>query len=156
MPFDNVDNDYIKNPKTWNTDGIKKFMFNFGLISTVLDVLCFIVLWFVLGYNTVEKAVMFQSGWFVFGILSQTLIIHLIRTSKIPFFESKSSKQLLISTFAVVIITLIISFSNIAVIFDLSKLPYLYLVWILILMLIYVLFIQIYKKIYIKANKEWL
>ena len=156
MPFDNVDIEYIKRPKTWNTEGIKKFMFNFGLISTVLDVICFIVLWFVFGFNTIEKAVMFQSGWFVFGILSQTLIIHMIRTSKIPFIESKSSKQLLISTFTVVVITLIIAFTNISVIFDLSKLPYTYLLWIFILMCIYIAFIQIYKKIYIKNNKEWL
>ena len=156
MPFDNVDKEYIEKPKTWNTKGIKRFMFNFGLISTVLDIICFIVLWYVFKFNTVEKAVMFQSGWFVFGILSQTLIIHLIRTSKIPFFESKSSKSLLISTFLVVLITLVIAFTNIAIIFDLSKLPHLYLAWIGILMAIYALFIQVYKKFYIKKNKEWL
>ena len=156
MPFDNVDNEYIQKPKTWNTEGIKKFMFNFGLISTILDVICFIVLWYVFKFNTMEKAVMFQSGWFVFGILSQTLIIHLIRTSKIPFAQSKSSKQLLISTFVVVIITLIIAFTDISIIFDLSKLPYMYLLWIAILMIIYIVFIQIYKKFYIRSNKEWL
>ena len=156
MPFDNVDNEYIQKPKTWNTEGIKKFMFHFGLISTVLDVMCFMVLWYVFKFNTIEKAVMFQSGWFVFGILSQTLIIHLIRTNKIPFIESKSSKQLLISTFAVVIITLIIAFTNISVVFDLSKLPNLYLLWIAILMVVYIVFIQVYKKYYIKRNKGWL
>ena len=156
MPYDNVDNEYISHPKTWNTDGIKKFMFNFGLISTALDLLCFIVLWFVFGFNTIEKSVMFQSGWFVFGILSQTLIIHLIRTNKMPFIESKSSKQLLISTFAVVVATMLIAFSNISVIFDLNKLPYSYILWIFILMIIYILFIQIYKKIYIRSNRDWL
>ena len=156
MPFDNVDNEYIQKPKTWNTEGIKKFMFNFGLISTALDILCFLVLWFIFEFNTSEKAVMFQSGWFVFGILSQTIIIHMIRTNKIPFIESKSSKQLLISTFVVVIMTLVIAFSNISVIFDLSKLPYQYILWIIFLMIIYVIFIQIYKKFYIKNNKEWL
>ena len=156
MPFDNVDKEYIEKPKTWNTNGIKKFMFNFGLISTVLDVACFTVLWYVFKYNTVEKAALFQSGWFVFGILSQTLIIHMIRTSKIPFIESKSSKQLLISTFSIVAITLIIVFTNISIIFDLQKLPLSYLVWIGILMIMYIVLIQIYKKIYIKTNKEWL
>ena len=156
MPFDNVDKEYLERPKTWNTNGIKKFMFNFGLISTVLDVACFAVLWYVFKYNTVEKAVLFQSGWFVFGILSQTLIIHMIRTSKVPFFESKSSKQLIISTFSIVIITLIIAFTNIAIIFDLSKLPLYYLTWIGILMLVYIIVIQIYKKIYISNNNEWL
>ena len=156
MPFDNVDDDFIKKPKTWNTEGIKTFMFNFGLISTVLDVLCFIVLWFVFKFDTAEKAVMFQSGWFVFGILSQTLIIHLIRTNKIPFVQSKSSKQLLVSTFAVVVTTIIIAFTSIAVIFDLSIMPLMYLVWVLILLLVYATFIQIYKRFYIKKNKEWL
>ena len=131
-------------------------MFNFGIISTILDILCFIVLWNIFGFNTTEKAVMFQSGWFVFGILSQTLIIHLIRTSKIPFVESKSSKQLLISTFVVVLITLIISFTNISVIFDLSRLPWMYLLWIGVLMIVYAISIQIYKKVYIRNNKEWL
>ena len=156
MPFDNVDKEYIQKPKTWNTDGIKTFMFNFGLISTVLDLACFMILWYVLGYNTIDKAIMFQSGWFVFGILSQTLIIHMIRTSKIPFIESKSSKQLLISTFLVVLITLIISFTSISSIFDLSMLPPIYLLWIAVLMIMYIVFIQIYKKFYIKSNEEWL
>ena len=156
MPFDNVDAEYIRKPKTWDTKGIKKFMFAFGIISTILDILCFIILWYVFKYNNIENAVLFQSGWFVFGILSQTLIIHLIRTNKIPFIQSKSSKQLLISTFTIVLITLAISFTDIATIFDLSRLQVSYIVWILLLMVVYVLLIQIYKKIYIRRNKEWL
>ena len=156
MPFDNVDKEYIQKPKTWNTQGIKKFMFAFGTISMVLDILCFAVLWFVLKFNSAEKAVLFQTGWFAFGILSQTLIIHMIRTSKTPFIKSKSSKQLLISTAVIVVITLIISFSNIATIFDLSKLPVVYLGWMIGLMVVYVVFIQFYKKFYIKRNGEWL
>lgn len=156
MPFDSVDDEYIQKPKTWDTDGIKKFMFRFGLISTVLDILCFIVLWFVLGFNTIEKAVYFQTGWFAFGIISQTLIIHMIRTDKLPFIESKSSKQLLISTFSITLLTIIISFTNFATIFDLHKLPYIYLIWIVVLLGVYVLLIQSYKKFYIKKNKKWL
>ena len=156
MPFDNVDAEYIRKPKTWDTKGIKKFMFAFGIISTILDILCFIILWYVFKYNNIENAVLFQSGWFVFGILSQTLIIHLIRTNKIPFIQSKSSKQLLISTFTIVLITLAISFTDIATIFDLSRLQVNYIVWILLLMVVYVLLIQIYKKIYIRRNREWL
>ena len=156
MPFDNVDKEYLKNPKTWNTKGIKNFMFVFGIISTILDILCFIILWYVFKYNNIENAVLFQSGWFVFGILSQTLIIHMIRTEKIPFIQSKSSKQLLISTFTIVLITLLISFTNIATIFDLSRLPLSYIFWIMLLMILYVLFIQIYKRIYKKRSREWL
>ena len=156
MPFDNVDSEYIRKPKTWNTKGIKKFMFAFGIISTVLDMLCFAVLWFIFKYNNIENAVVFQSGWFVFGILSQTLIIHMIRTNKIPFIQSKSSKQLIISTLAIVIITILISFTSIATIFDLSKLPYDYLIWIAGLMFVYVVLIQLYKKVYLRKGRNWL
>lgn len=156
MPFDNVDSEYIERPKTWNTKGIKKFMFAFGTISTVLDIMCFAILWFILKFNTIEKAALFQTGWFAFGIISQTLIIHMIRTHKIPFIKSKSSKQLLISTFAITLITILITFTDIATIFDLSKLPIIYLGWIFILLCVYILFIQLYKKIYLKKNKEWL
>lgn len=156
MPFDNVDSEAIEKPKTWNTRGIKKYMFIFGSISTILDILCFIVLWYVMKFNTVEKATLFQTGWFAFGIISQTLIIHMMRTSKIPFITSKSSKQLLISTFTITIITLIISFTEIATIFDLRKLPLKYGIMIIGLMIIYAIIIQFYKKIYLKRNKEWL
>ena len=156
MPFDNVDKEYIEKPKTWNTKNIKKFMFAFGGISTVLDILCFVVLWFAFKFDTMEKAALFQSGWFVFGILSQTLIIHMIRTRKIPFIESRSSKQLIISTFTIVTIAILISFTNIATTFDLAVLPISYLAWILGLMVVYIICIQIYKKFYIKKNNEWL
>jgi Mg2+-importing ATPase len=156
MPFDNVDPEYLKKPKKWNTKGIKQFMFAFGLISTILDVICFAVLWFIMKFNTTEKAVLFQTGWFAFGIISQTLIIHMIRTHKTPFIKSKSSKQLLISTFAIVIITLLITFTNIATVFDLSKLPYSYMLWIMGLLILYIIVIQIYKKIYLRKGRLWL
>ena len=156
MSFDNVDKEYIEKPKKWNTKGIKQFMFAFGTISTILDLICFAILWFVLKFNTLEKAVLFQTGWFAFGIISQTLIIHMIRTHKTPFIKSIASKQLLISTFVITVITLIITFTNIATVFDLKILPINYIIWIVILLMIYIIFIQIYKRIYLKNNKEWL
>ena len=147
MPFDNVDKEYLEKPRKWDTRGIRQFMFQFGLISTVLDIICFLVLWYVFKFNDVSKAMLFQTGWFAFGIISQTLIIHMIRTDKIPFIESKSSKELIFSTFAIVIVTLIICFTNISIAFDLSKLPIKYLAWIFILQLLYILVIQMYKKV---------
>ena len=105
-------------------------------------------------FNTIEKAVLFQTGWFAFGIISQTLIIHLMRTPNIPFVTSKPSKQLVISTLLITILTLIISFTDISVMFDLSKLPPQYGIAIFGLMIIYAIIIQIYKKIYLKNNIE--
>lgn len=156
MPFDNVDKEYTEKPRKWNTLEIKKFMFAFGSISTVLDILCFLVLWFVLKFDTVEKAVLFQTGWFAFGVISQTLIIHMIRTHKVPFVQSKSSKELLISTFTMTFVAIIISFTNISRLFDLAPLPYNYIFWIAGLLIVYAIVIQSYKKIYLKRNVNWL
>ena len=156
MPFDNIDNEYIKKPKKWNTKGIKSFMFAFGIISTILDLMCFAVLWFILKFDSPEKATLFQTGWFAFGIISQTLIIHMIRTHKVPFIQSRASKQLLVSTFLITIVTIIITFTDIAKAFDLEKLPIQYVMWIGALLVIYAGIIQIYKKYYVKKNKKWL
>lgn len=156
MPFDNVDQEYLQKPKKWNTKELKNFMFIFGIISTILDILCFSLLWNVMKFNTIEKASLFQTGWFSFGIISQTLIIHLMRTSKIPFITSKPSIQLIISTLAITILTILISFTNISIIFDLRKLPIKYGIIIISLLAIYALIIQLYKKVYLRKNKEWL
>lgn len=156
MPFDNVDAEYLLKPKKWNIREIKRFMFVFGVASTILDILCFIILWFIMKFNTVEKAVLFQTGWFAFGIISQTLIIHLMITSKIPFITSRPSRHLVISTLSIILVTIIISFTNIAVIFDLSKLPIQYGIAMVGLMIIYATIIQIYKKIYLINGREWL
>lgn len=156
MPFDNVDEEYLMTPQKWNTENIKKFMFIFGNVSTVLDILCFTILWFVMKFNTIEKAILFQTGWFAFGIISQTLIIHMMRTTKIPFITSKPSKQLVISTISIVILTLTICFTKIGFMFDLARLPINFGIIILLLVIVYAIVIQVYKKIYLKNNNEWL
>ncbi|MBR4421400.1 MAG: magnesium-translocating P-type ATPase, partial [Erysipelotrichaceae bacterium] len=156
MPFDNVDDDYIRYPKKWDEKDIQRFMFFFGSISTILDLLCFAVLWFVMGYQTNDKATLFQTGWFAFGIISQTIIIHTIRTDKLPFIKSRSSIQLLISTLLVVAVALTMAFTDISFIFDLAKMPVTYLKWIGILVIIYIVFIEIFKRIYVKIKGEWL
>ena len=80
----------------------------------------------------------------------------MIRTDKTPFIKSKSSKQLLASTFAVVLITLAMAFTSIAIAFDLAILPVKFIAWIILLQLIYAILIQIYKKIYVRTNSKWL
>ena len=156
MPFDNVEQEYIEKPKKWDVKSIKRFMLSFGLLSTVLDILCFLVLWYVFKFNTIELAAYFQCGWFMFGIISQTFVIHTIRTSKIPFIQAIASKQLNISTIVIILTTMIIGFTDISEIFDLKPMPYLYLSWIFVLISIYLIIAQIMKKFYIKKNHEWI
>jgi Mg2+-importing ATPase len=156
MPFDHVESNYIEKPKKWNLSGIKSFMVIFGLLSTVLDVICFLVLWFVFGYNTPDKAGFFQCGWFMFGVISQTMVIHTIRTPMFPFIKDRASIQLTISTIAVIAVTLLIGFTGISALFSLPAMPISYLLWMIIMMLIYMIFAQILKTIYIKRHKDWL
>jgi Mg2+-importing ATPase len=156
MPFDNVEPEYIEHPKKWNVDGIKKFMVYFGLLSTVLDVLCFIVLWHIFHYDNPGKAEFFQCGWFMFGVISQTMVIHTIRTHKLPFLQANASGQLYLSSIAVIIITLIIGMTTIALVFDMGVVPASYGIWMVILLLVYLVLAQIIKKIYIKINGEWI
>lgn len=156
MPFDTVEEKTIQKPKKWDAKGITRFMFWFGTLSTIIDVLCFAFLWYGMKFNTIEKATLFQTGWFVFGIISQTLMIYMIRTEKIPFVGSKPSKQLILSTFFVVIITLIIGFTTFATVFDLMVLPITYLIGLFVLIFLYASFIQIVKRKYIRKYGEWI
>ncbi|MCR4702353.1 MAG: magnesium-translocating P-type ATPase [Saccharofermentans sp.] len=155
MPFDHVESKYIEKPKKWDLGGIKGFMVSFGLLSTVLDVLCFLVLWFVFGYNNPDMAGYFQCGWFMFGVISQTMVIHTIRTPKLPFINDRASVQLTLSTLAVIAVTLIIGFTGVSTLFDLPVMPLSYMLWLVILMIVYMIFAQIMKVIYIKRHKDW-
>ena len=155
MPFDHVESKYIEKPRKWDLGGIKGFMVSFGLLSTVLDVLCFLVLWFIFGYNNPDMAGYFQCGWFMFGVISQTMVIHTIRTPKLPFINDRASIQLTLSTLAVIAVTLIIGFTGVSTLFDLPTMPLSYMLWLAILMVVYMIFAQIMKVIYIKRHKDW-
>ncbi len=156
MPFDNVDDQYLLKPKSWDTGSVKNFMYWLGPISSIFDILCFLILWFIMGANTIEKSVLFQAGWFIFGTLSQILIIHMIRTSKTPFIESMSSKGLAISTFVVGLVAIVIVFSDLAIGLDMMPLPVRFLPWLGLLLIGYMLVVQLIKKSYIKRYDEWI
>ena len=156
MPYDNVEKEYIEKPMKWDIQSLKQFMVYFGLTSTLLDILCFAVLWFVFGYNTVEKAEAFQCGWFMFGVISQTLVIHTIRTHKVPFISGHSGIQLALSTACVVIIALVLGLTDLAYVMDMTPLPYSYVLWLGILMATYLVITQVIKNIYIRKFEKWI
>ncbi|MBQ2510398.1 MAG: cation transporting ATPase C-terminal domain-containing protein, partial [Erysipelotrichaceae bacterium] len=156
MPYDNVEEEYIEKPMEWDTDSLKQFMFYFGLTSTVLDLLCFAVLWFVFGFDTPEEAELFQCGWFMFGVISQTMVIHTIRTHRLPFINARAGRQLTLSTLAVVAVTLFLGLSRFAYVLDMQPLPVSYVLWLAILLVVYLLLAQLMKRIYIKRFKKWI
>ncbi len=95
IPFDNVDDEQIPKPQHWNPADLGRFMVFFGPISSIFDMLTFCLMWFVFQANTPEIQTLFQSGWFVVGLLSQTLIVHMIRTRRIPFIQSRAAWPLI-------------------------------------------------------------
>lgn len=156
MPFDKTDEEYIKKPRKWDAKSIRSFMVYMGPLSSVFDILCFVVMWWVIGANTMELSPLFQSGWFVFGTVSQVLVIHIIRTGKIPFLQSRSSVPLLISTAMVAIVSIAIGFSRFAIGIDMTPLPLSFAPWLALILAGYFLACQWIKRFYIRRYGEWL
>ncbi len=156
IPFDKVDKEYKLKPRRWETKSIKTFMAYMGPVSSIFDLLCFAILWWVIGANSPESAPLFQCGWFLFGTVSQVLVIHMIRTAKIPFIQSLASRPLLISTILVTLIALVVSFTDFATGLDMQKLPLSFLPWLAALLAGYFILVQIIKKFYIRRYGDWM
>jgi Mg2+-importing ATPase len=156
IPFDSVDREYIKKPRKWETRSIKSFMAFLGPVSSVFDILCFAVMWWAVGANRSELSPLFQCGWFVFGTVSQVLVIHMIRTAKIPFLQSRPSMPLFLSTFVVAAVALVTGFTDFAIGLDMLRLPALFVPWLAAILAGYLLCVQLVKKVYVKRYGEWM
>lgn len=156
MPFDRVDDEYVKQPRKWETNSIRRFMTYMGPLSSIFDILCFAIMWWAFDANTADMAPLFQAGWFVFGTVSQVLVIHMIRTARIPFLHSKASLPLLLSTAVVAIISLVVAFTDLAIGIDLLPLPLAFAPWLLFILAAYFLSTQWIKQIYMKRYGEWI
>jgi len=156
IPFDRVDEDYLATPQRWSVRDLRRFMLCLGPVSSVFDYATFAVLWFGLEFNTPEAAPLFQSGWFVEGLLSQTLIIHVIRTAKLPFFQSTATLPVLVLTGLVMAIALILPFTSLGATFGLVSLPARYFLWLVMILVSYCLLTQRIKVWYIQQFGKWL
>ena len=156
IPFDNMDEEYLRKPKKWDASDLKRFMIYIGPISSIFDILTFIILWTVFAYNVPEKQAFFQSAWFVEGLLSQTLIVHMIRTRKIPFVQSNASWPVSALTLAICVIGLILPFTGIGSSIGLVPLPWKYFPWLIGILVAYGVLTQVVKQWYIKKFNNWL
>lgn len=159
IPWDNVDASYLLKARKWDASSIRRFMLIIGPTSSVFDIATFLLLWFVFGYNKVgdpNLVRLFQTGWFIESLLSQTLIIHLIRTEKIPFIQSRASWQVLLMTTLLMTIGIILPFSPINGAISMAALPPAYFGYLTILLLGYGTLLQITKYFYIRTFKQWL
>ena len=157
IPYDNVDEEFLLKPKKWDTKGLGSFMNVMGPVSSIIDVLAFLAFWFILGYNCIEKETFFQTAWFVECLISETLIIHFVRTSKIPFVQSRANPILTTLTLVTIIGSILspIFLHNISS-FHFEILSPIYYLIVLVLSLLYVILVQLVKNFYIKKFGEWL
>lgn len=156
LPYDNVDKEFLQKPKKWNTKGISKFMKIMGITSSLIDILAFIIFWFILGYNNVSQASYFQTAWFVTCLATELMIIYSVRSSKntfmkdaSPYLNTLTIVSLILTILTPIILTKISSF-------HFEVLPPVFYIYLILLILLYFLIVRIIKKIYIKKYGEWL
>jgi len=126
IPTDQVDPEYLTKPRKWDIGIIAKFMLVMGPISSIFDYATFALLYYVFGANAPADAAFFQTGWFVESILSQTLIIHIIRTNRIPFVQSWASGPMIVTSLLICFIGAWLPFSPFAPVFGFTTLPWIY------------------------------
>jgi Mg2+-importing ATPase len=156
IPFDDVDKEFTEKPRKWDARGIARFMFFIGPISSIFDYTTFAMMWYVFGANSDTHQELFQSGWFVEALLSQTLIVHLIRTQKIPFLQSAASLPLILTTSVIAVVGVYIPFSRLGEMIDLVPLPTQYFAWLLATLVAYSILTQTIKVWFIRKYHSWL
>ncbi|MDE2314243.1 MAG: cation transporting ATPase C-terminal domain-containing protein, partial [Elusimicrobia bacterium] len=161
IPLDRVDEEYLVRPRKWNIDNIKKFMIWIGPMSSVFDYTTFALLWFFYHCSVYSSAgvlpavkahaeKLFQTGWFVESILTQTLIVHIIRTNKIPFVQSSASASLILTTLAVMAVGAFLPFSSVASYLGMVRLPLSFGLWIAATLLCYAILTHGMKTYFIR------
>ena len=153
LPFDNVDNDMIKKPKTFSIKSLKNFMLFMGPISSIFDLVVFATLWFIFG---IREAATFQTVWFSYSIVSNLIGMHIIRTSKIPFIQSNAHKMVYFSSILLIIIGLIVPFTTLGSIIGLVPIAFKYIVMIFVITFFYCILALFAKKIYIRKYGDWI
>jgi Mg2+-importing ATPase len=156
IPWDDVDRDYLKAPRKWDASGLARFMVFIGPISSIFDVVTFALMWFVFGANSPAQQSLFQTGWFVVGLLTQTLIVHMIRTQYIPFIQSRAATPVIALTASVMAIGILLPFSPVGAQLGMVALPLSYFAWLAGILLSYCTLTQVVKRFYISRFHQWL
>ena len=150
IPFDKVDAELVGRPLTWNPSEIGRFMVFFGPISSIFDMATFALMWWVFGANSVAEQGLFQSGWFVVGLLTQTLAVQLIRTPKLPFIQSRAAAPLTVMTLAIMAVGIFLPMGPLAGTFKLQALPLAYFAWLVGILAGYCALVSLMKRSYVR------
>ena len=168
LPFDNVDKEFLKKPRIWEANSIMRFMAWIGPISSVFDIITYMLLYFLVvpmilghGYNhgaadAAAFIMVFQTGWFIESMWSQTMVIHMLRSPKLPFIQSRPAFSVVVTTLVAAFFVTSLPYGPLASILKLSQLNGLYFVLLFVIIVLYMLSVTVVKRIYIKKYKEWL
>lgn len=170
LPWDHVDEDTCSRPLEWSGRTLGRFMRSFGPISSLFDILTFIFLFFVFcplvcggsfsslsGTDAQTRFIaLFQTGWFLESMWTQVLILHLLRTKKIPLFQSRPSVPVLVVTTLGILFFTVLTFTPIGQLIGLTALPVIYFGFLIIVVLLYLLLMTLVKRWYVKKYHELL
>lgn len=171
IPWDNVDTEFLAKPRKWDASSIGRFMIWMGPTSSVFDIATYLILYFIICpsvcggmmYHQITNSAMqalfisvFQAGWFVESMWTQTLVIHMIRTPKIPFVQSHASAPVTLFTAAGIAVLTVIPFTPFGTALGFTALPVTYFAWLALIVLCYMTLATIVKKLYVRKYGELL
>lgn len=168
LPFDNVDSEFLKKPRIWSANSITRFMAWIGPISSVFDVLTYLLLYFIIvpmitggnyqaGSGQAETFItLFQTGWFVESIWTQTMVIYMLRSPKLPFVQSRPALSVIVTTMAAALFVTSLPYSLFASVLKTAPLNGTYFLFLLLIIALYMVSVTLVKHLYIKRYREWL
>ena len=168
LPFDNVDSEFLKRPRIWSANSITRFMAWIGPISSVFDVLTYLVLYFIIvpmitggsyqaGSGQAETFItLFQTGWFIESMWTQTMVIYMLRSPKLPFVQSRPALSVIVTTMAAALFVTSLPYSLFASVLKTAPLNGTYFLFLLLIIALYMVSVTLVKHLYIKRYREWL
>ena len=168
LPFDNVDSEFLKKPHIWSANSITRFMAWIGPISSVFDVLTYVVLYFIIvpmitggnyqaGSGQAETFItLFQTGWFIESMWTQTMVIYMLRSPKLPFVHSRPALSVIVTTMVAALFVTSLPYSLFASVLKTNPLNGTYFLFLFLIIALYMVSVTLVKYIYIRRYKEWL
>ena len=168
LPFDNVDSEFLKKPRIWSANSITRFMAWIGPISSVFDVLTYLVLYFIIvpmitggsyqaGSGQAEIFItLFQTGWFIESMWTQTMVIYMLRSPKLPFVQSRPALSVIVTTMAAALFVTSLPYSLFASVLKTAPLNGTYFLFLFLIIVLYMVSVTLVKHLYIMRYREWL
>ena len=168
LPFDNVDSEFLKKPRIWSANSITRFMAWIGPISSIFDVLTYLILYFIVvpmliggSYHAGSEQAgafitLFQTGWFIESMWTQTMVIYMLRSPKLPFVQSRPALSVIVTTMVAALFVTSLPYSLFALVLKMAPLNGTYFLFLFLIIVLYMVSVTFIKHLYIKRYKEWL